>query len=152
MEEVPYVHPGPIVPDVLSRQHEHRSGLIWSGDHETCFTDLQSALGDARQIGEALVLVLALRPQLITDFVWLAYLDRALVLSDLCWAEVPLICYEIVEYHYPKHVMRQDGPALAVEVLSYPSNEYIRWYWGITRVYIGNPANRDTSLLEWTDG
>ncbi|KAI5663176.1 hypothetical protein M9H77_22499 [Catharanthus roseus] len=21
--------------------HEHRSGLIWSGDHETCFTDLQ---------------------------------------------------------------------------------------------------------------
>ncbi|KAI5674070.1 hypothetical protein M9H77_14434 [Catharanthus roseus] len=35
MEEVPaHVHPGPIVPDVLSRQHEHRSGLIWSGDHE----------------------------------------------------------------------------------------------------------------------
>ncbi|KAI5681115.1 hypothetical protein M9H77_02342 [Catharanthus roseus] len=42
MEEVPgHVHPGPIVLDVLSRQHEHRSGLIWSGDHETCFTDLQ---------------------------------------------------------------------------------------------------------------
>ncbi|KAI5662561.1 hypothetical protein M9H77_21884 [Catharanthus roseus] len=42
MEEVPaHVHPGPIVPDVLSRQHEHRSGLIWSGDRETCYTDLQ---------------------------------------------------------------------------------------------------------------
>ncbi|KAI5656726.1 hypothetical protein M9H77_25519 [Catharanthus roseus] len=42
MEEVPaHEHPGPIVPDVLSRQHEHRSGLIWSGDHETYFTDLQ---------------------------------------------------------------------------------------------------------------
>ncbi|KAI5680476.1 hypothetical protein M9H77_01703 [Catharanthus roseus] len=42
MEEVPaHVHPGPIVPDVLSRQHEHRFGLIWSGDHETCYTDLQ---------------------------------------------------------------------------------------------------------------
>ncbi|KAI5667617.1 hypothetical protein M9H77_17470 [Catharanthus roseus] len=42
MEEVPsHVHPGPIIPDVLSRQHEHRSGLIWSGDYETCFTDLQ---------------------------------------------------------------------------------------------------------------
>ncbi|KAI5668593.1 hypothetical protein M9H77_18446 [Catharanthus roseus] len=36
MEEVPaHVHLGPIVPDVLSRQHEHISGLIWSGDHET---------------------------------------------------------------------------------------------------------------------
>ncbi|KAI5658967.1 hypothetical protein M9H77_27760 [Catharanthus roseus] len=36
MEKVPaHVHPGPIVTDVLSRQHEHRSGLIWSGDRET---------------------------------------------------------------------------------------------------------------------
>ncbi|KAI5670859.1 hypothetical protein M9H77_11223 [Catharanthus roseus] len=36
MEEVPtHVHPGPIVTDVLSRQHVHRSGLIWSGDRET---------------------------------------------------------------------------------------------------------------------
>ncbi|KAI5673664.1 hypothetical protein M9H77_14028 [Catharanthus roseus] len=42
MEEVlAHVHPGPIVPDVLSRQHEHRSDLIWNGDHETCYTDLQ---------------------------------------------------------------------------------------------------------------
>ncbi|KAI5659565.1 hypothetical protein M9H77_28358 [Catharanthus roseus] len=42
MEEVPaHVHPGPTVPDVLTRQHEHRSGLIWSGDRETCFIDLQ---------------------------------------------------------------------------------------------------------------
>ncbi|KAI5672776.1 hypothetical protein M9H77_13140 [Catharanthus roseus] len=38
----------------------------------------------------------------------------------------------------------RDGPALAVKVLSYPSDEYIRWYRGITRVYIGNSANRDT--------
>ncbi|KAI5653464.1 hypothetical protein M9H77_30651 [Catharanthus roseus] len=42
MEEVPaHVHPGPLNPDVLTRQHERRSGLIWSGDHETCITDLQ---------------------------------------------------------------------------------------------------------------
>ncbi|KAI5675914.1 hypothetical protein M9H77_06864 [Catharanthus roseus] len=42
MEEVPvHVHLGPIVTDVLSRQHEHRLGLIWSGDRETCYTDLQ---------------------------------------------------------------------------------------------------------------
>ncbi|KAI5662110.1 hypothetical protein M9H77_21433 [Catharanthus roseus] len=40
MEEVPaHVHPGPIVLDVLSRKHEHRSGMIWSGDHETMNND-----------------------------------------------------------------------------------------------------------------
>ncbi|KAI5657236.1 hypothetical protein M9H77_26029 [Catharanthus roseus] len=39
-------------------------------------------------------------------FIWLPYLDRALVPSDLCRAEVALICYEIVEYHYPGCVMR----------------------------------------------
>ncbi|KAI5656497.1 hypothetical protein M9H77_25290 [Catharanthus roseus] len=38
----------------------------------------------------------------------------------------------------------RDVPAIAVEALSYPSDEYIRWYKGITRVYIGNPANCDT--------
>ncbi|KAI5683527.1 hypothetical protein M9H77_04755 [Catharanthus roseus] len=38
----------------------------------------------------------------------------------------------------------QGWPTLAVEVLSYPNDEYIRWYRGITRVYIENPANRDT--------
>ncbi|KAI5663010.1 hypothetical protein M9H77_22333 [Catharanthus roseus] len=42
MQEVPaHMHLGPIVPDVLSRQHEHRSDLIWSPDHKTCYTDLQ---------------------------------------------------------------------------------------------------------------
>ncbi|KAI5664646.1 hypothetical protein M9H77_23969 [Catharanthus roseus] len=36
MEEFPtHVHPCPINSDVLTRQHEHRSALIWSGDHET---------------------------------------------------------------------------------------------------------------------
>ncbi|KAI5654666.1 hypothetical protein M9H77_31853 [Catharanthus roseus] len=38
----------------------------------------------------------------------------------------------------------RDGPPIAAETLSYPSDEYIKWYRGITRVYIGNPANRDT--------
>ncbi|KAI5658359.1 hypothetical protein M9H77_27152 [Catharanthus roseus] len=42
MEEVPvYVYSGPINPDILTRQHEHRSGLIWRWDHEICTTDLQ---------------------------------------------------------------------------------------------------------------
>ncbi|KAI5649428.1 hypothetical protein M9H77_35433 [Catharanthus roseus] len=43
----------------------------------------------------------------------------------------------------------RDGPALAAEVLSYPSDEYIIWYWGITQVYIGNPANRYTRSHEY---
>ncbi|KAI5671934.1 hypothetical protein M9H77_12298 [Catharanthus roseus] len=38
----------------------------------------------------------------------------------------------------------RDGPALAVEVLSYPSDEYMRWYRGITWFTSGNPANCDT--------
>ncbi|KAI5666177.1 hypothetical protein M9H77_16030 [Catharanthus roseus] len=42
IEKVPaHVHLDPIVSDVLTRQHEHMSGLIWSGDHEICITDLQ---------------------------------------------------------------------------------------------------------------
>ncbi|KAI5662429.1 hypothetical protein M9H77_21752 [Catharanthus roseus] len=40
-------------------------------------------------------------------FIWLPYYDRPLVSSDLWRAEVPLICYEIMEYHYPGRVMRQ---------------------------------------------
>ncbi|KAI5681964.1 hypothetical protein M9H77_03192 [Catharanthus roseus] len=32
---------GPIVTNVLSRQHEHRSGLIWSRDRETYYIDFQ---------------------------------------------------------------------------------------------------------------
>ncbi|KAI5672367.1 hypothetical protein M9H77_12731 [Catharanthus roseus] len=35
-----------------------------------------------------------------------------------------------------------DDPVLAVEDLSSPKDKYIRWYRDITRVYIGNPANR----------
>ncbi|KAI5662737.1 hypothetical protein M9H77_22060 [Catharanthus roseus] len=35
------MHLGPIVPDILTRQLEHRLGLIWSRDYETYITDLQ---------------------------------------------------------------------------------------------------------------
>ncbi|KAI5673570.1 hypothetical protein M9H77_13934 [Catharanthus roseus] len=74
MEEVPaHVHPGPIVPDVLSRQHKHRSGLIWNRDHEMCYTDLHY-----KHFGRNSATI-RLPP------------------------EVLLICYEIVEYHYPGH-------------------------------------------------
>ncbi|KAI5680349.1 hypothetical protein M9H77_01576 [Catharanthus roseus] len=38
----------------------------------------------------------------------------------------------------------RDGPAVAVAALSYLSDDYIRWYRGITRVYIGNLVNCDT--------
>ncbi|KAI5648624.1 hypothetical protein M9H77_34629 [Catharanthus roseus] len=169
MEEVPaHVHPGPIVPDVLSRQHEHRSGLIWSGDHETCYTDLQCRRFGRNlfQIRLTLLLLLAQYGAYYLTFIWLSYLDRALVPSDLWRAKVLLICYEIVEYHYPwrtQHAIHldgwyqwllriRDGPAVAAEALSYPSDEYIRWYRGITRVYIGNPpAGMDRRMMEVDD-
>ncbi|KAI5649068.1 hypothetical protein M9H77_35073 [Catharanthus roseus] len=165
MEEVlAHVHPGPIVPDVLTRDHEHRSGLIWSGDHETCFAGLQcrrfcrnlfqcystatrrlvvvygsfrrcttdrGSLSHITNLGMVMYPCIAastydrcqddpLTPlgaiwctsfdcsQLPTHtlFVWLPYYDRALVPSDLSRAVIPLICYEIVEYHYPRHVIR----------------------------------------------
>ncbi|KAI5659632.1 hypothetical protein M9H77_28425 [Catharanthus roseus] len=152
--------------------HEHRSRLIWSGDRETCFTDLQ-----CRRFGHNLFQCYNIAPQTDDDlilrargfiflllgshmlpnfsgnsavvhgsfggcttdrgslshstclgvvaypsiaastddgcsgrpscsawcymFVWLPYHDYGLVPSDLWRAEVPLICYEIVEYHYP---------------------------------------------------
>ncbi|KAI5673812.1 hypothetical protein M9H77_14176 [Catharanthus roseus] len=44
-------------------------------------------------------------------------------------------------YQWRIHI--RDGPAVAAEALSYPGDEYIRWYRGITWVYISNPINRD---------
>ncbi|KAI5672745.1 hypothetical protein M9H77_13109 [Catharanthus roseus] len=80
MEEVPvHVHPGPIVPDILTKHHEHKSGLIWSGDHETTaprrLAVVHSSFRGARQIGGALVIVQVwawsripvLQPQLMMD-------------------------------------------------------------------------------------
>ncbi|KAI5673744.1 hypothetical protein M9H77_14108 [Catharanthus roseus] len=115
MEEVSaHVYPGPIVPDVLSRQHKHRSSLIWSGDHETCFTDLQ-----CRRFGRNLFQCYS--TALCRLFVWLPYLDRALVLSDLWQAEIPLICFEIVEYHYPELTfMSQEVDDMASVVIQEP--------------------------------
>ncbi|KAI5662621.1 hypothetical protein M9H77_21944 [Catharanthus roseus] len=210
MEEVPgHVHSGPIVSDVLTRQYEHQSGFIWSGDHETCFTDLQcrrfghnlfqyystaprscaqqlwgcttdrGSLSHSTDLGVVAYTCIAAsaddgcscRPSCSSGYymiVWLPYHDHCLVPSDLWRTEVPLICYEIVEYQYPGHLRGndhiywetqhashveawhqcrlrvRDGLTLAVEVLSYPNDEYVRWYRGIRRVYIENPANRDT--------
>ncbi|KAI5648873.1 hypothetical protein M9H77_34878 [Catharanthus roseus] len=42
MEEVPlHVHLDPIVYDVLTREHDHRFGLIWSGDRAMAIIDIQ---------------------------------------------------------------------------------------------------------------
>ncbi|KAI5669470.1 hypothetical protein M9H77_19323 [Catharanthus roseus] len=49
-----------------------------------------------------------------------------------------------IEAWYQWRLRVRDDPVVAAEVLSYPSDEYIRWYRGITRVYIGNLANRDS--------
>ncbi|KAI5667483.1 hypothetical protein M9H77_17336 [Catharanthus roseus] len=122
MEEVQaHVHPGPIVPDVLTRQHEHRSRLIWSGDHETfvhgsfrgCTTD-RGSLIHTTDLG------MVVYPY-ITAPADPTYSGRP---SCSTW------CY-----------MLRD--------LSSLRNEYIRLYRDITRVYIGNPANRDTRTVRY---
>ncbi|KAI5670995.1 hypothetical protein M9H77_11359 [Catharanthus roseus] len=65
MEDVPtHVHTGLIVPDILTRQHEHRSGLIWSGDHETCITDLH-----CRCFGLNLFQVYSMTPHRLIDII-----------------------------------------------------------------------------------
>ncbi|KAI5662816.1 hypothetical protein M9H77_22139 [Catharanthus roseus] len=117
MEEVlVHVHPGPVVPDVLSRQHEHKSCLIWSGDHEMCYTDLQ-----CRHFGRNLFQCYGTVPRRL--FIWLPYYDRPLVPSDLWRAEVPLIYYEIVEYHYPGRTsMLQEVDDMASVVIQEPSS------------------------------
>ncbi|KAI5650678.1 hypothetical protein M9H77_36683 [Catharanthus roseus] len=73
-------------------------------------------------------------------FIWLPYFDRALVPSDLWRAETYWGTQHAIHVQaWLQWLLRiRDGPALAAEVLSYPSDEYIRWYRGITRVYIGN--------------
>ncbi|KAI5672193.1 hypothetical protein M9H77_12557 [Catharanthus roseus] len=161
MEEVPArVHPGPKVPDVLTRQHEHWSRLIWSGDYETCFTDLQcrcfgrnlfqcystaprrllctAALGGARQIRGALVIVQiwawsrisALQPQLMTD-----------VQAD------PLAPLGI-QLRGNDHTCEGTQHASHVEAW----HQWRLHYREITRVYIGNPANRDTHSVSYQPG
>ncbi|KAI5677202.1 hypothetical protein M9H77_08152 [Catharanthus roseus] len=103
MEEVPaHVHSGPINPYVLTRQHEHRSRLIWSGDHET---HRHVELDPCDPLGAMWYTLFDLSQDLSNfmpsdQFVWLPYPKHGLVPSDLWWAEVPLICYEIMEYHH----------------------------------------------------
>ncbi|KAI5659202.1 hypothetical protein M9H77_27995 [Catharanthus roseus] len=187
MEEVPaHVHPGPIVPNILSRQHEYRSGLIWSRDHETCFTDLQ-----CRRFGRNLfqccstitgrlaVVHGSFRGcttdreslSLTTDLGVIAYTCIVASADYGCSSRLScsscqlpmhtLVTYmdqldfmpsdQIVEYHYPGRVIRQFAWAQMVPDacdtrldLHRIYDEYIRWYRGITQVYIGNIPNRDT--------
>ncbi|KAI5658827.1 hypothetical protein M9H77_27620 [Catharanthus roseus] len=186
MEEVPaYMHPGPIVPDVLTRQHEYRYALIWSGDHETCIIDLHCKRFD-RKLFQAystapysfrvcttdrespsptsdlslvayscmaasatpacsarpscstwcnVVHIVLLQPVAYSRPSYLPYHDCGLVPFDLWQVEVPLICYEIVEYHLPKHVMRQFA-----HISLYRLHD-------IMRIYIDNPANRNTRTV-----
>ncbi|KAI5648698.1 hypothetical protein M9H77_34703 [Catharanthus roseus] len=187
MEKVPtHVHPGPIVTDVLSKQYEHKSGLIWSGDRETCYTDLQ-----CRRFGRNLFRCYSVAPRRLVEIIdrtglggvfshfsgykvkkeplkaWIlraftgSETDNDLILRvrhiagvvaflgfciDSCtrrlWEVHDRLEGSLVLNQWRVHV--RDGPAVAVEALSYPSDENIRWYRGITRVYIDNPANRDT--------
>ncbi|KAI5673217.1 hypothetical protein M9H77_13581 [Catharanthus roseus] len=142
MEEVSvHLQLGPIVPDVLTRQHEHSSGLIWSGDHEMCFTNIQY-----RRFGRNLFQCYSTAPRSVR--LSLSHFSGYKVKKEPleAWILRAFTGSEtdddlILRGRGPTHL---DGLVLAVKVLSYPNDEYIRWYQGITRVYIGNPANRDT--------
>ncbi|KAI5663422.1 hypothetical protein M9H77_22745 [Catharanthus roseus] len=180
MEEVPaHVHLGPIVPDVFTRQHEHRSGLIWSGDHEMCFTDLQ-----CRHFGRNLFQSYSTTPHKLavvhgsfrgcttdkgslshtTDLGVVAYPCIAASADNGCSgrSSCSTWCYMLrgndhiywgtqhashIEVWHQWRLHIRDGSVLAVEVLSYSRDEYIIWYRDITRVYIRNPANRDTRTV-----
>ncbi|KAI5657969.1 hypothetical protein M9H77_26762 [Catharanthus roseus] len=121
MEQVPaYVHPGPIVPDVLSRQHEHIS-IVHCG-FGRCTTDWGGL-------------------SLSLDLGVVAYTCIAASANDGD-SDRP----SCSSWRNMWRFLVRDGPAVAAEALSYPSDEYIRWYRVITQVYIGNPANRDTRV------
>ncbi|KAI5674270.1 hypothetical protein M9H77_14634 [Catharanthus roseus] len=105
------------------------------------------------------------------QFVWLPYLDRGLVPSDLRQTElVPAACDALLDLHrlqlrrndhtywasqHTSHVEvchqgRQhirDGLVLPIEDLSSPRDDYIKWYRDVLRVYIGNPARRNTRSI-----
>ncbi|KAI5658052.1 hypothetical protein M9H77_26845 [Catharanthus roseus] len=46
-----------------------------------------------------------------------------------------------------EHSSTVDSLVLPVEDLSSPRDDYIRWYWDITRVYINNPTYRNTRII-----
>ncbi|KAI5682092.1 hypothetical protein M9H77_03320 [Catharanthus roseus] len=162
MEEVPaHVHPGPIVPDVLTRQHKHRFGLTGSGDHATCFTDLQ-----CRRFGRNLFQSYSTTPCTLVKKepleVWIlraftgSETDDDLILRARGFNFLLLGGHILLDFlgslvHVRYLSLLEDFDAIStyswVEVLSYPKDEYIRWYRDITQVYIGNPANRDTHTV-----
>ncbi|KAI5666643.1 hypothetical protein M9H77_16496 [Catharanthus roseus] len=99
MEEVSsHVHPGPIVPDAVVH-----------GSFGGCTTD-RGSLNHSIDLGVVAYTCIAASTDFGCSgrpscsfwryiFIWLPYLDRALVPSDLWRADVPLICYEIVDLH-----------------------------------------------------
>ncbi|KAI5682328.1 hypothetical protein M9H77_03556 [Catharanthus roseus] len=150
MEKVPaHVHPGPIVPDVLTRQHEHRSRLIWSGDHETCFNNLQ-----CRHFGRNLFQSYGTAPRrlILREFTGsktdddLILRARGFIFLLLGGHMFPDFSGSLVHVRYISFL--EDFEAISTYSwgnckLSNPRVDYIRWYRDITRVYIGNPANHD---------
>ncbi|KAI5654417.1 hypothetical protein M9H77_31604 [Catharanthus roseus] len=134
MEEVPaHVHPGPIVPDVLKRQHEHRSGHFFG--YKVKKEPLEAWILRAFTGSETDDDLILRSRRFIFFTPWRSYASRFL--------------REFGSSLGGARQIGEDGPASAVEVLSYPNDKYIRWYRGITRVYIGNPANRDTRSVEY---
>ncbi|KAI5676151.1 hypothetical protein M9H77_07101 [Catharanthus roseus] len=128
MEEVPaHVYPGPIIPDVLTRQHKHRYKVKNEPLEAWILREFTRSENDDDLILHSCGFILLLLggymfPDLSGSlFVWLSYHDRGLVLSDLWRAEVPLICYEIVEYHHPVREVNDMATGVIQGLLSSPT-------------------------------
>ncbi|KAI5683428.1 hypothetical protein M9H77_04656 [Catharanthus roseus] len=151
MEEVPaHVHPGLIVPDMLTRQHKHRSGLIGTENHETCVTDIH-----CRHFNLSIGAVDILRgsgvsPSKLGDgqfrrdqpipTAFDTHLDLHRLLGDIaCYSCGDLASIDIAH---------MDDLLLPIEDLSSPRDDYIRWYQDVMQVHISNPIRHDT----WTFG
>ncbi|KAI5656522.1 hypothetical protein M9H77_25315 [Catharanthus roseus] len=97
----------------------------------------------------------ALRPQLITDVqadllaplgaIWCTSFDCSQLATHTLVTYTDQLDFIPSDQAWLQWRLRvRHVPALAAEVLSYPSDECIRWYRSIVRIYISNPANCDT--------
>ncbi|KAI5666116.1 hypothetical protein M9H77_15969 [Catharanthus roseus] len=139
MEEVStHVHPGPIVPDEV---HSATSDLVRSR-------------------------IPVLLPQLHwhvqpnplapLDAMWCTLFDLSQLPTRVLFTNRDQLDFMPSNQHqWAQHI--RDGLVLPVEDLSSPTNDYIRWYRDIMRVYIDNTARRDIRTIGYpparlTDG
>ncbi|KAI5673087.1 hypothetical protein M9H77_13451 [Catharanthus roseus] len=116
MEEVPgCVHPGPIVPDIWT----------WSR---------------VRVLQPQLLRHVQQDPLAPLGAMWCTLFDCNQLPTHVLLTNRDQL--DFMSSDQRQHI--KGGTMLPVEELSNPTDDYIRGYRDITRVYIGNPTNRDT--------